>query len=446
MSSDDQNSPPTSGSARLTAWILRIAAAGAVGGGVWLVSRGWGSLTGDQLLVFLGVPLALAATLTAASFARPETRLGILLTLGSTGLSLYLAELALLFVAGSPQLRSAAGGAVWSPDTRVETLRQLRKDDPSVYPIIPAQMLKTRRFAGRQPLSPTVPLSRAVLCDEAGPLVFYEADELGFNNPQGLWGQGSVDVAVVGDSYTAGVCVETGQRFADLLRVEWPSLVNVGVTGAGPLTELAILREYVAPLEPDLVVWVYYEGNDLVDLRLEEDDDVLPEYVDPAFSQDLLRAHRAVDERMRVHLDSLVAGERAEVPPGPSLRQLLREALALRTLRNLAGIQVLVPKASTPTRSLPAILARARADVDAWGGRLVLVYLPAWLRFHSWIGDAPPGRPQVLATADSLGIPVIDLAPVFRATGDAESLWRRPDAHLTPEGNRVVAEAIRALI
>ena len=42
-------------------------------------------------------------------------------------------------------------------------------------------------------------------------------------------------------------------------------MINLGVGGFGPLLELAALTEYLTPLKPPVVLWVFFEGNDLTD-------------------------------------------------------------------------------------------------------------------------------------------------------------------------------------
>ena len=56
------------------------------------------------------------------------------------------------------------------------------------------------------PLS-DIPGRTIVYCSEAGPYTIYKSDRWGFNNPDESWRK-PLDVAMVGDSYTQGACVE----------------------------------------------------------------------------------------------------------------------------------------------------------------------------------------------------------------------------------------------
>src|SRR5205807_430492 len=44
------------------------------------------------------------------------------------------------------------------------------------------------------------------------------------------------------------------------------TVANLGQYDYGPVEELAVLRRYGLPLRPRIVVWMFFEGNDLVDV------------------------------------------------------------------------------------------------------------------------------------------------------------------------------------
>ena len=51
--------------------------------------------------------------------------------------------------------------------------------------------------------------------------------------------------------------------FVALIRDRHPGTVNLGIGGNGPLMMLAGLKEYLAALRPRVVLWFYFEGNDV---------------------------------------------------------------------------------------------------------------------------------------------------------------------------------------
>jgi hypothetical protein len=64
-------------------------------------------------------------------------------------------------------------------------------------------------------------------------------------------------------------------------------VLNLGQAGNGPLIEYATLREYLTP-NVKKVLWLYYEGNDLKELKAELDNKILNKYLtNQKFKQDL---------------------------------------------------------------------------------------------------------------------------------------------------------------
>lgn len=107
-------------------------------------------------------------------------------------------------------------------------------------------------------------------CNESGTHEWYESDEHGFHNPKGVWSAAQIDVVAVGDSYTQGHCVASDTNFVALIRQRYPRTLNLGINGQGPLMTLATLRDYGLSLKPKIVLWFFYEGNDMTDLAEEK--------------------------------------------------------------------------------------------------------------------------------------------------------------------------------
>ena len=59
--------------------------------------------------------------------------------------------------------------------------------------------------------------------------------------------------------------------------------------------ELATLEEYLQPLHPKIVLWFYYEGNDLIDLQKERKNKLLMRYLNGNFSQNLIALQSEID-------------------------------------------------------------------------------------------------------------------------------------------------------
>src|SRR5262249_32449593 len=130
--------------------------------------------------------------------------------------------------------------------------------------------------------------------NESGVMQQTTSDEMGFNNPPGLWAQAPADVMLVGDSFTFGWGVAPDHNLAAPIRARFPKTVNLGVTGMGPLGELGAMREYGPALRPRVTAMLFYEGNDMRDLAREQTS-MLSRYLEPGFTQDLVGQRDAVD-------------------------------------------------------------------------------------------------------------------------------------------------------
>ena len=138
----------------------------------------------------------------------------------------------------------------------------------------------------------------------------FQSDEHGFRNPPGLWRPGPLDIAAVGDSYTEGECVPPGKEFVALIREQYSRTLNLGMRGSGPLLELGQIKEYLPVLTPKIVLWFYYEGNDLIDLNIEKRSKLLRRYLENGFTQNLVGRQADID---RVLTEKATAAEAAEL-------------------------------------------------------------------------------------------------------------------------------------
>jgi hypothetical protein len=91
----------------------------------------------------------------------------------------------------------------------------------------------------------------------------------------------------------------------------------LGLAGAGPLLELATLTEYAAPLKPTVVLWLYFEGNDLRNLYSELKSPLLMNYLDPDFSQNLIHRQLQIDKALDRHIDPKLKNLKAVPTPWP---------------------------------------------------------------------------------------------------------------------------------
>lgn len=331
---------------------------------------------------------------------------------------------------------------------RAGVAARLREQGQSVYPYVTTPEFgfgQTTLSAGGNRILPLTGISRVqtVVCDEGGLIVTYLSDEHGFNNPRGLWKPDSVDVAMIGDSFVFGSCVPPREHFVSLVRNRIPRTLNVGGSGNGPLTELALLREYVTAARPSRVLWFFFEGNDMEDLEKEKQY-VLPRYLDPSFTQGLRDQQRTLDSVLVRHADSTVKMVSRRKPLSARAKNLV----LLRDLRMGLASRAQKTVVNPDFELLKQVLAEAKRTVNAWGGSMSVVYLPDEHRINPAARNAPRTREleivhsRVIQITGELDLPLLDMAAVFERDPDPRGTWWQPRTHYSPYGNRVLANAV----
>jgi PAS domain S-box-containing protein len=434
-------------------------------------------------------PAVLASLLFGFLRRSGEFKVNAALVCASVALSVYVAELMLpFFTSSSPVLWGEADydektkkeivalankfGVDFDTRTMLEMVTDFRKRNIEAVPsIIPLGLLKKQAdgtFKSKISIDgvEVLPLGGVsdrvtVLCNETGKYSIYESDERGFHNPKGIWRSNRVTVVGVGDSFTQGNCVPSDKNFMALIRNQYPGTLNLGISGEGPLFMLATITEYLSVLKPKTVLWFFYEENDFRDLSVESKAPLLQRYLTDTFKQDLFNRQAEIDQALIQYVEQDMKralakrGEKAEQDKGRKnswiSARMLADLLRLRHLRQTLGLVygrgVRDPKEWYGQAQLDlfcSVLLRAKSSVEAWGGTLYFVYLPARDRYAE---GQDYHRQSVLAVVKDTGIPVIDVHARFQRESDPLTLFPFGRfGHYNEDGNRLVAEEVLRLI
>lgn len=348
-----------------------------------------------------------------------------------------------------------AGIASFDPRSQSEVARDLRDSGTDAWPSVSGLNVIQTTPEDVDTLFPLSGIARVptVLCGELGVPVIYQADRHGFRNPDSAWA--APRVVLIGDSFAAGMCVGEAVTAGGVLRAGGVPALTIGYRGADPLTELGQLREFVAPLRPPLVLWLYFEGNDLEE-PFEPGREPLRRYLDPAFRQHLAARQAETDTLLRnwvlreeARHDSAVARFRPEPWPRTAAK-----VIKLYHLRQLAARAAARPKRTAPPGPdlMDTVLTRARDEVRAWGGELKVVYLPAAHAFGArGLEDVPGVRlyEEMRSRICRLQLPLLDLRRRLTARPDADSLWPSPafdGIHFNERGYRAFGEELAGFV
>jgi hypothetical protein len=445
---------------------------------VWTGIRQFNSAS--DMVLFLCLPPVLAMLAFASLRFRPAVKVSITLLWSSAVASIYALEVLLTLwpslLAGTTldaamgkdknEKRQVAASFGVNFDTRdvVEVVidAQARGLDvvPAVYPAAlleqqPGGSFKSAITIRNTEVLPLGGVSNklSVLCNEGGDYTVYQSDEYGFNNPKGLWNSDRLDVAVVGDSFAHGFCIPSEKNFISLIRRRYPATLSLGMGGNGPLLELAAIKEFLPPLKPKIILWAYFEKNDLIELRDETKSPLLLQYLKPGFRQDLVGLQADLDQALLTYVEK-------EKPKALLRLQEKKHSKIFKRfveIAKLSGLRLNLGFASgqqkpegQSTRGdesadmalFRAILQHAKTTVETWGGSLYFLDLPPWERY-AVPKAAKKNREEVLQMVASLNIPIIDIHASFQAHGDPLSLFPfRRSGHYNIEGNQVVADAV----
>jgi len=270
--------------------------------------------------------------------------------------------------------------------------------------------------------------------NETGKWMIYPSDRYGFNNPDYEWDAKKTEYLLTGDSLTEGLAVQPGEDIAGQMRkITGQSVINLGRGGNGPLMELAAISEYAAHLQPKNVIWVYFEGNDLIgNMPRDKTSTILMNYLDKSFSQNLMSRQTEVDQILRKYIQQVK----------PSKFRWIR----LHEIRKIMSFDDrVVDMVVDVDPILSKILIRAKNMTEGWGGKLHFVYLPEFSRYNSEVEhDQYRKKLAVVKLVKNLNIPVIDIhQEVFYNHTDILSLFPfRRHGHYNAKGYSEIAKAI----
>jgi lysophospholipase L1-like esterase len=281
--------------------------------------------------------------------------------------------------------------------------------------------------------------------------VAFDTNALGLRDEEVGAKQGK-RVLLLGDSFATGYGIEREQTFADLLEKRLGAeIVNAAVGGYEIVHQTRYFAGRGLSLEPDLVVYALYLGNDLSrnDEWLVAKDGAL---ISPKKDFPLRVAHeiklrvlaKQLGYRLKMsaergrgewepHADYLLTAERTL--SAPARADYGRAEELLRVLRDEvreSGARFFIVLIPYRTMVDPAALAALRERIPDLDGRFDF---------------SLPGR-RTAEILDRLGIEHMDVSPALAAhfAGGGEPLYFPVDGHLNARGNEVVAAAIEPVL
>ena len=277
-------------------------------------------------------------------------------------------------------------------------------------------------------------------CKEAGEWALFKSDEYGFNNPVGVFDKSFYQIVGIGDSFTSGYCLPDSFSFMSLVKKEYPLTINLGVTGTGPLHQLAILKEYVASLKPKVVLWNFFEGNDLQELVIENNNTILKKYLNNSYTQNLKQEQFYIDQSMPKEI------KEKNIEMDPIDRKSIENFIFLDRLRTQSGLykQEIKPN-NFNLNLLESIIIMARDFIENLGADMIFVYIPSVERSYGFRGRhyINHQKNEIINIVRNLNVSVIDISKSLENHHDPLSLYNsRIGYHFNKSGNKFLSEVI----
>jgi hypothetical protein len=279
-------------------------------------------------------------------------------------------------------------------------------------------------------------------------------DGRGFRNAADLR---HAEIALVGDSYIEAPILEHPQSVAaQLARLEQQTIANFGMSGYGPQQELYVLERFVLPLRPRVVVWAFFEGNDIWDVEEYEElrtvfDTQHPRLIDFWFRSLTRNLLSSILHRKR----RCPTADVAEQYKGWYLNNEGQNSAVYFMPRKQLSVQ------DNPRiqRAFELVAQGAQLSHEQ-GVQHLIVFIPIKDRVLDGLPNMTPAPalkaqpiddlPQRLREFVSLNAPhagFLDLTPVFRQAAAKGLLpYFEDDTHWNAEGHRLAAAAIHQYI
>lgn len=283
-------------------------------------------------------------------------------------------------------------------------------------------------------------------------------DQWGYRNQVNME---QADVALIGDSYVEGAYVSDGETTAVRLHERLGrSVINLGVAGYGTLQELRVLKIDVVRFSPKVVIWCFFEGNDLYD------DSRFSSFLDAAGSHEdnkLSKTRDFVDDQKwtdqlfsRSILDLFRRGSSSIFPSHVPYVGRLTVPSHVGQLIYFSDYAAVPWDDWIATRweKARATLTKGLEFTREQNVHMLLVFVPIKFRvYHPFVNfsqDSPSRTWEVWPMAERFAVfcemqhvPCIDLTPIFQdAVRNGGMPYSPVDSHWSPEGHALVADLL----
>ena len=363
-------------------------------------------------------------------YIRKDINLKIFTILLATAIALYFIE---FYLTITKETRK---------DYLEEFTKEFKKEKPSKVPVVyPFNFINEKKqkifsFGG-------ISNSDTIFCYEDY-LVKYKSDKFGFNNPNEIWDDKKINILLIGDSFTHGACVFPENNIRSKIQKYSSNLsvLNLGIGGSGSLMQYAILKEYYNLVNPEKVLWIYYEENDIYDLIFEKKNYILNNYLkDNNFKQNIITKQKEIDEKLIISFQKKLQNKNNFTI---NIFNYIKNFLKLNEFKNFLKNTIFINKTQLNIpNDFKNILFKTNNFLKVNNTKMYFVYLPEKRRFsNSFKIDEKKfnNYSQILKIVEELEIPIINIyEEVFKKSSNPLDLFAKNGNHFSAKGYDLTA-------
>ena len=254
---------------------------------------------------------------------------------------------------------------------------------------------------------------------------------------------------MIGDSYIEGCCTKNEDSIAGNFRKHGFKVLSFGKNGAGPLTEYAIIKEYLnkGKINYNHLIWFFFE-NDLQNLELELKSNFLQEYlINESFDQDLINKQPLIDKLIKEYLSEEIlkedkkyrskTSEKEQISLDRNIKFDISNFIKLYNTRS--SLQLMPNDKNIDT--FKKILSNVKTLVNKNNSNIYFVYIPSVETFSHY--QKYQFKKPIISIIKDLDIKIIDLTNAINSLDNPLSIWPfECCGHFNEKGNELVSEFI----
>ena len=286
-------------------------------------------------------------------------------------------------------------------------------------------------------------------CNENGYYSKYQSDKFGFNNNYNWNDKINIfEYVLLGDSYVHGACVNYKDTITgNLQKLASGKVVNLGMSGTGPLLQFATLKEFSKIIKTKKYIWFFYDGNDFENLNEELKNSILLQYLNNEnFTQNILNNQNKSDIILKSILNDEIAIRINNTKIKKNNFQKLITLHNLIRLKNNFVRQIKKEKINKEflLAKYEEILKKSLKIIKQQDAELILVYIPKASVFVK--NNTKNSYQEINNIAAKNNIPLLNLEKMikdnYRQPLELFPNLSRSEVHFNELGYKFIAEIV----